>query len=513
MTDAGLFISPHAQKEPGRPAVVEVATGSAITYGDLETRSIKLSRLWRERGLGHGGHVAILMDNDARYFEVAWAAQRSGLYYTPINWHLTPDEAAYIVRDCGATTLVASCRLADLAAAVAARCELATRLAVGGPIAGFDGYEDAVANVRPVPLDDEAEGADMFYSSGTTGRPKGIRRPLPLAPLGSPHPVVSLGVALWGFGPDTRYLSPAPLYHAAPLGISMAVHRVGGTVVLAERFDAQQTLDLIGSHRITHAQFVPTMFLRLLKLPEDVRRRADLQSLRQVIHAAAPCPPDAKAAMIDWVGPIVCEYYSATEGAGFTHITSAEWLEHRGSVGRPLLGKLHIVDDDGRELPPGEIGTIYFSGGPSFSYHNDPVKTAHSYNDRGWATLGDIGHVDEDGYLYLSDRREFMVISGGVNVYPQEAEDVLLGHPAVADAAAFGIPHPDLGEQLIAVVQLTDPAADQDQMAAELDSWCTSRIARYKCPRRIEFVAELPRLPTGKLYKRSLRDRYRAEVP
>jgi acyl-CoA synthetase (AMP-forming)/AMP-acid ligase II len=508
MTDTALFVSEHARRQPDRPAVVEVATGETVTYGALETRSVKLSRMWRERGIGHGGHVAILMDNDARYFEVAWAAQRSGLYFTPVNWHLTPDEAAYIVRDCGATVLVASGRLTGLARAIAARTGLGVRLAVGGAIEGFERYEDAVSGVVPIPLDDEAEGTDMFYSSGTTGRPKGVRRPLPLAPLGSPHPVVSLAVALWGFGPDTRYLSPAPLYHAAPLGISMAVHRVGGTVVLAERFDAQQTLELISSHRITHAQFVPTMFLRLLELPEEVRSSADLRSLRQVIHAAAPCPPDVKAAMIDWLGPIVCEYYSGTEGVGFTHITSEEWLSHRGSVGRPLLGDVHVVDDDGRELAAGETGTVYFSGGPVFSYHNDPEKTAQSYDHRGWATLGDIGHVDEEGYLYITDRREFMVISGGVNLYPRETEDALIGHPTVVDAAAFGIPHPDLGEQLIAVVQLADPAVDPGRMAAELDAWCASRIARYKCPRRIEFVDELPRLPTGKLHKRLLRERY-----
>ena len=348
----------------------------------------------------------------------------------------------------------------------------------------------------------------MLYSSGTTGRPKGVRVPLSGQPLGTPTPLLAMMGALYGMDEHTVYLSPAPLYHAAPLRFCMSVLRLGGTCIVMEKFDPRLALELIERHRVTHSQWVPTMFIRMLKLPEEERARFDLSSQRVAIHAAAPCPIPVKEQMIDWWGPILHEYYAGTEGNGFTAITSEEWLAHRGSVGRPLRGAVHIVDDEGRELPPGQEGTVYFSGGARFEYHNDPEKTRSAYDERGWSTLGDVGYLDEEGYLYLTDRKAHMIISGGVNIYPQETENVLVLHPKVADVAVIGVPNEEFGEEVKAVVQLLDPAEAGPELAEELIAWCRERLSAIKCPRSVDFVEELPRHPTGKLYKRLLKDRY-----
>jgi acyl-CoA synthetase (AMP-forming)/AMP-acid ligase II len=499
-----------ASREPDRPAVVMAGTGEAITFRELDERSNRLAQLFRTRGLERGDTVAILLENNPRFLEVAWAAQRGGLYYTAINWHLTPDEAAYIVEDSGAALLVSSKQLAAVASALTPGLVPGARhrLMVDGAERGWESYEDAVATHPATPIDDECEGDFMLYSSGTTGRPKGIQRQLSLAPMGQGVPGAVPFLQALGMQDGDVYLCPAPLYHAAPLAWSIGAQRLGSTVVVLERFDPVAALAAIERHRVTHAQFVPTMFVRMLKLTEEERRRSDVATLRAAVHAAAPCPVEIKRQMIDWWGPKIFEYYSATEGVGATFITSEEWLAHPGSVGKPMMGIAHILDDDGNELPTGEPGTIWFEGGQSFEYHNDAEKTASTMNDKGWATVGDVGYLDDDGYLYLTDRRTFMIISGGVNIYPQEAENVLVTHPKVMDAAVLGVPHAELGEEVKAVVQPLDWNDAGPDLERELVDFCRSRLATFKCPRSVDFERELPRLDTGKLYKRVLRDRY-----
>jgi fatty-acyl-CoA synthase len=384
------------------------------------------------------------------------------------------------------------------------------RISAAGHVPGFDRYSKLIATAGRAGLTSESEGREMLYSSGTTGRPKGVRKSLPGTPLGDPSAVpvqVAAGIASLGGGPSSVYLSPAPLYHSAPLVYSMSMHRLGATVVVMERFDPRQCLEVIARYRVTHAQFVPTMFVRMLRLPPEERNAFDVSSLRFVVHAAAPCPIPVKRQMIEWWGPIIHEYYSGTEDIGSSHITAQEWLAHPGSVGRPR-DECHIVDADGLELPPGQPGVIYFAGGRSFEYYNDPEKTASVTNDRGWRTLGDIGYLDEDGYLYLTDRQAHMIIAGGVNIYPQEAENILAGHPGVADVAVIGVPDDEMGEAVKAVVQPADPGAAGPDLEEELLAYCRAELAGYKCPRSVDFVTELPRDDNGKLYKRRLRERY-----
>jgi acyl-CoA synthetase (AMP-forming)/AMP-acid ligase II len=496
--------SRYAVDAPDRPAVIMGGTGRVVTYGELEARSCRVANLLRSFGLAAGERVAVLLENRAEFFEVVSGALRAGLLVTPINWHLAPEETAYIVADCGASVLVASAGLDDGVVTLAGGAgALAGRVAVGGSVPGFADYEallDAQPSSRPP---DECEGNWMFYSSGTTGRPKGIRPTEFGGPLGATNPFVLLLQGLYGGGPDTVYLSPAPLYHAAPAAWTNAVHRLGGTTVVMERFDPLAALELIERHRVTHVQFVPTHLVRLMKLSPAARARFDLSSLRLVVHAAAPCPPEIKRAALDWLGPVVHEYYSGSEGAGFCAIGPDEWLAHPGSVGRSLLGAVHIVDADGAELPVGEEGEVWFESPRRFEYHNDPAETAAVFDDRGWSTLGDIGRVDGEGYLYLTDRVSNMIITGGVNVYPREVEDALIGHPAVADVAVVGIAHPDLGETVRAVVQL-DGVAPDDELVAVLIAYCRERIAHFKCPTSVVFLDELPRLPSGKLARRLL---------
>ncbi len=509
MTAGKLTPSWHASRTPDAPAVIMAGSGETVTYGQLEDRSRRLAAALRSGGAAPGDHIAILMENNSRYLEVTWAAQRSGLCYTAINSHLRRAEVQYILDDCGACTLISS----EEMAAVVTDLDLSrvrNRISAVGHLAGFDGYDDLLARHGPLPEEEEQEGQEMLYSSGTTGRPKGVRKPLSGLPFGDPtaNPVrVALGIGELGANTTSVYLSPAPLYHAAPLVYSMAMQRHGVTVVVMERFDARQCLESIERYGVTHAQFVPTMFVRMLRLPEDQRRQFDLSSLQFVVHAAAPCPVPIKRQMIEWWGPIINEYYSGTEDIGSAHITAEEWLAHPGSVGRPRE-ECHILGEDGGELGAGEPGRIYFAGGRPFEYHNDPAKTASVTQEQGWRTLGDIGYLDEDGYLYLTDRQANMIISGGVNIYPQETENVLAGHPAVADVAVFGIPDDEMGEAVKAVVQPVDPARAGADLERELLAYCRSEIATFKCPRSIDFVEELPRDPNGKLYKRLLRERY-----
>jgi len=499
-----------AERAPDRPAVVMATGGEVVSFAELDQRSSQLAHLARSVGLEHGSSIAVFMENHPRYMEVLWAGQRAGLYYTSINSHLTAEEAAYIINDCGARLVVTSAQLAPVAAQLTEERipAVETRLMVDGTINGWESYEAALAAQPGGHIADELEGQVMMYSSGTTGHPKGIKRPLGMELMGHKFDGGVGLLSLLGFEEGSVYLSPAPMYHSAPLVWSMAVQRLGGTVVIMEKFDPRHALQVMQDHRVTHGQFVPTMFVRMLKLPEDERRSFELSSLRAAVHAAAPCPVEVKREMIEWWGPIIYEYYSATEGMGATWITSEDWLAHPGSVGRSILGKIHILDEVGNELPTGEPGTVWFSGGQEFEYHNDPVKTAEARDPSGKATVGDMGYVDEEGYLYLTDRKTFMIVSGGVNIYPQECENLLVTHPKVADVAVIGVPNEDMGEEVKAVVQPVDWAQAGPELESELIAFCRAHLAAYKCPKTIDFEAELPRLDTGKLYKRLLRDRY-----
>jgi fatty-acyl-CoA synthase len=499
----------HADQTPDAPALIMGSTGETVTYRELDERSTRFARALRTRGVAPGDHIAILMENHPAYLEVAWAAQRSGLYFTAINSHLRTAEVQYILDDCDAVALVSSEAMAEAVRALDVS-KLRVRVCVSGSLPDFDDYEQILAAESPERLPDETEGREMLYSSGTTGRPKGVRKAIQGLPFGHPDAIpvqIAQGLYARDAAPGAVYLSPAPLYHSAPLVYSLSMQRIGATVVVMEKFDPEQCLALIEHYRVTHAQFVPTMFVRMLRLPPEVREKYDVSSLKFVIHAAAPCPIAVKRQMLDWWGPIIHEYYAGTEDIGNTYISPEEWLAHPGSVGRSASA-CYIVGDDGAVLPPGEAGVIYFDGGRPFEYHNDAEKTRSVTNDKGWRTIGDIGYLDEEGYLYLTDRQAHMIISGGVNIYPQEAENVLAGHPAVVDVAVIGVPNDEMGEEVKAVVQAVDPATAGPDLEAELLAHCKAELATYKCPRTIDFVDELPRDPNGKLYKRVLRERY-----
>ncbi|MDB5445870.1 MAG: baiB 1, partial [Phenylobacterium sp.] len=443
----------YARRTPDKPAFIGAESGETVSFRELNERSIRLSRVLREV-LEEGERLSLLLDNGPSYFVAAWAGRRSGLRFVPINWHLGVDEAAYIAENSDSLALIASPRLAEVARNIAERLpHLKLLLSDGEPFGSFASLSAAIAAAPAEPLPKETEGVYMFYSSGTTGQPKGILRALNGQPFGARLGIEALQAAFFLFDEDTRFYSPAPLYHAAPLGWSMGCQNLGGTAVVAPRFDAEATLRHIETHRITHAQFVPTHFVRLLQLPQAVRAKYDVSSLKMVVHAAAPCPVEVKEQMMAWWGPVIYEYYGASEGAGFTAITPREWLAHKGSVGKPMTGGLHIVDDEGRELPPGEVGHLAFEGSERFEYHKEPAKTAEFFDQRGWSRPGDMGYVDADGYLYLSDRASHMIISGGVNIYPQESEAVLTLHPAVRDVAVIGVPDKEFGEAVKAVVE------------------------------------------------------------
>ena len=507
-----MFPGAFADTTPGKPAVIMAGSGRVITYRELDAEANRVSHLFRSLGLRPGDHIAFCLENHPRFHGLVWGAHYAGLYYTAMSSRLTTDEMAYIIDDCGAQAFVTSAYKSDQAAElVGVLTDGVKAFMMDGAVAGYEPYEEAIAAQPATPLpEDRTEGRDMLYSSGTTGRPKGIEAPLSGAPVGSADAVHLLLAGLYGGTADTVYLSPAPLYHSAPLRFTMAVHRLGGTAVVMEHFDPAEALALIERHRVTHSQWVPTMFIRMLKLPDEVRQRHDLSSLQAAIHAAAPCPAGVKEQMIEWWGPILYEYYAGTEGNGFVCCNSEEWLAHRGTVGRSLVGEVHILDDEGNEARPGEPGTIYFGGGAEFAYHNDPAKTAAAQDPggHGWTTLGDVGYLDDERFLYLTDRKAYMIITGGVNVYPQEAENVLAMHPKVADVAVFGIPHDEFGEEVKAVVEPLSMDDAGPGLERELITYCREHLADVKCPRTVDFRAELPRHPTGKLYKRLLKDEY-----
>jgi long-chain acyl-CoA synthetase len=500
---------------PCQPAIIMAQSGETVTYAELERRSNRLAHFLRASGLGRLDHYAIFMENNVRYVECCSAGERAGLYYTCINSYLTPDEVAYILDNSESKILITSMAKRDVALKAMMQCPRIERcLVLDGPGNGAKvlSLGEAVNKFPDTPIADESLGTAMLYSSGTTGRPKGILRPLPESPPGQNLAIGDFIMAAWRFRDGMTYLSPAPLYHAAPLlGVALTI-RMGGAAVIMERFDPEQFLALLERYRVTHTQLVPTMFSRMLKLPEDVRHGYDASSLEIAVHAAAPCPVPIKEQMIAWWGPIIYEYYAATEGHCFVACDSAEWLTHRGTVGRVLLGELQVLDEEMQPVPTGTPGTLWFKTASEFEYFKDPVKTAEARSSDGrMSTVGDVGYVDEDGYVYLTDRRTFMIISGGVNIYPQECENLLITHPEVADAAVFGVPNEDLGEEVKAVVQPMPGIRPTAAFAEELIGFCRQHLAHIKCPRSVDFEEELPRLPTGKLYKRVLRDRYWSE--
>jgi long-chain acyl-CoA synthetase len=520
-----MYAAKSAAEYPGRPAIVMAESGETLTFAAYEAASNRMAHLLRDFGLVRADHMALFMDNEWRMLVTQGGAERTGLYYTPVNSYLSADEAAYIINDSGSKVVVVSGTKAEVAVQLPALCPGVERWVMTGggagsgapaapaaPAAPFAAWDDSVAAFGDGPISDEQQGAPMMYSSGTTGRPKGILRPLPKCHPGDDQPGFMGIMALWRLRLGMVYLSPAPLYHTAPQVSVALTLRMGSTAVVMEHFDAAMYLELVARHRVTHSQVVPTMFSRLLKLPAEVREAADVSSLEVVIHAAAPCPVPVKQQMIEWFGPILLEYYAATEGNGCTFCDSDDWLQHPGTVGRAVLGQVHILDDDGQPCAPGVSGTVWFGGATSFEYFNDAAKTAESRNASGdTSTVGDVGYLTEDGHLFLTDRKTHMIISGGVNIYPQEAENLLVTHPKVMDAAVIGVPDEDLGEVVKAVVQPVPGVVGDDALAAELVAFCRDNLAHYKCPRSVDFDDDLPRLPTGKLYKRLLRDRYWAD--
>jgi long-chain acyl-CoA synthetase len=503
--------SHHAMAHPEKPAYIMATSGISVDYRTLDDRSNRLAHFWRSQGYLAGDTIAIVLDNHEWFFPVVWAAQRSGLYFACLSHTLSGADLAYILQDSGANCVIGSNRTLPLIEAALAEGASLPAFLVDHECAGVPNLIKLAETFPNTPIADECAGTDMLYSSGTTGRPKGIRRPfISDLPIAIETPMTPLARKRFGMSEHTVYLSPAPLYHAGPLRWAMIVHRLGGTVVVMERFDAEQALELIERHRVTASQWVPTHFVRMLHLPDEKRLSYDISSMRAAFHAAAPCPIPVKEAMMAWWGPIIHEYYGGTENNGLTLIGPGEWIDHKGSVGKAVIGTIRICNDEGEELPAGQEGIVYFEGGPAFSYHNDEEKTQSARNLKGWTTLGDIGRLDNDGYLYLTDRKSFMIISGGVNIYPQEIENALALHPKVRDVAVIGAPDLEMGERVVAVVELRDPADASATLKADLTIYLRERLGGLKTPRQIDFTEALPREPTGKLFKRLLRDQYRA---
>ena len=486
-------------------------TGESLSYAELDEEARRVARLFHDAGFQAGDHVAFCLENHIRFMPLAWGAHYAGLIYTAMSTRLTPDEMAYIIDNCEAKAFITSASLQSQAAELVNRMPKVTmRLMIDGTADGYESYEAAVQASSSEIIEGRVAGTDMLYSSGTTGRPKGILPEMDTAPLEeSVHGVAGMLSLLMALDSTSVYLTPAPLYHAAPLRFSMGAQVLGATLVVMERFDPEEFLRCIESRSVSHTQVVPTMFVRVLKLDKEIREASDLSSLKMVVHAAAPCPVPVKEQIIEWWGPVVHEYYAGTEGNGFVYCNSDMWMAHKGTVGMPISCVVHIVGDDGKDVANvGDEGTIYFEGGGTFEYHGDEAKTAESRHPKGWSTLGDVGKLDEDGFLYLTDRKAYMIISGGVNIYPQEAENVLTVHPKVFDVAVIGVPNEDFGEEVKAIVQVADGVESGPDLERELIAYCRKQLADIKCPRSVDFRDELPRHPTGKLYKRLLKDEY-----
>jgi acyl-CoA synthetase (AMP-forming)/AMP-acid ligase II len=500
----------HAAQTPQKPAFIMAEDGAVLTYEELTARAAQAANLFVSLGVEQGDTVAFLLENHIRYPELVWAAKNSGLRYVAVSTHLNATDAGYIVADCGAKLLVTSWALRDIAFDAVAGLEVRPHLLMlDGAEPPFASYEELLETQPATPLTGRRRGASMLYSSGTTGRPKGIKTVIPNLPPEVPPSRFGLIVPLYEFDEQTVLINPGPFYHSGPLRFMMTVQRCGGTVIGFRRFDAQAVLDAIGRYGGSHGFFVPTMFARMLKLPSAARENARLATMRHAVHAAAPCPPALKRAMIEWWGPVIDELYSGTEAVGHTFISAQEWLDHPGSVGKPASNcKIKIVDAAGNTLPPGQPGRILMSNGLDVAYHGAAAKSSSLYEDDGFASLGDVGYLDDDGYLYLTDRESHMIISGGVNIYPQEAEMVIGQHPAVADVAVIGVPHADMGEEVKAVVQPVSWPADPPALAAGIMEFCRARLSAIKCPRSVDFVQTLPRNEMGKLVKRLVKEPY-----
>ncbi|MEM6499974.1 MAG: acyl-CoA synthetase, partial [Pseudomonadota bacterium] len=480
-----------------------------VTFAQYEAKSNQVAHLLRSLGLNRGDRIAIYMENNAEYLILAWGALRTGLRVTAIATHLSPGEIDYILSDSGALVLFTSEAMAESATELKAEgIRNNCRFMLGGVAPDFANLEAALDRQPSEPVSEQSEGIEMLYSSGTTGRPKAVRKPLPELPFGQPPPSYQSFADIYGVDENTIYFHPSPLYHAAPLLGHLRVIRFGGCCVITRKFDAERALTLMDQHHVTHTQWVPTHFVRLLRLPPEVRENFEGVHHGVAIHAAAPCPVEIKQQMLDWWGPIIFEYYGGSEGNGYVAITAAEWLKKKGSVGRAKVGRLRVCDEQGDEVPIGVEGTVFFEDGLKFAYHNDPEKTATAYNNHGWSTLGDIGYVDQDGYLFLTDRKAFVIVSGGVNIYPQEAENLLSSHPDIIDVAVFGIPDPEYGEQVKAVVQPVRMDLANKDLERRLLDFCRQHLSNVKCPRSIDFREDLPRQDNGKLYKQKLRDQY-----
>lgn len=498
-----------AKTTPEKPAYIMASTAEAVTYRELEENSNQIAHLFRAIGLQPDDHIAILMENHIRFFELIWAANRSGIILTPISTHLIEEEIAYILNNCEAKLFITTAKYKTNAkSAIEKAPNIQHFLMLDGTIPGYDSFESLLEQFPKTPIADEIKGGVMFYSSGTTGYPKGIYTPPESPVVEELNPRWILAGQTFKFGPHVKYLSPAPLYHAAPLYYNILTMIFGGTSIIMEKFDAEKSLALIEQYEANYSQWVPIMFVRMLKLPEEIRKKYNVSFMKLALHAAAPCPIEVKEKMIDWWGPVIFEYYGASEGLGMTAITSQEWLENKGSVGKAFVGELFILDEEGQELPPGEIGGVYFKGGNQFHYHNEPEKTKGAYSKNGHNTVGDVGYVNEEGYLFLTDRKHFTIISGGVNIYPQEIENCIINHPKVADVAVFGIPHEEFGQEVKAVVQPKYWEDAGPDLTEELLDFCRQKLSRLKIPRSIDFEKELPRKDNGKLYKRRLVDRY-----
>ena len=503
----------HAQTRPDHPAMIMAGSGQTVTFAEMDAYANRFAQLLRARGLKRGDHFAVLMENNVHYLQVVWGSQRAGTMMVPISTRLTAPEICYILKDAGAKFLLTSTRYAEAIEGIRDECADLPLLIVDGE--GEEDYEAALAAQPAEPIADQAPGQYMLYSSGTTGRPKGVK---PAPPedddILATNPLMGLAVMGAGMPADGSmvYLSPAPLYHAAPIGWCTTAQRLGGTVVVMEKFDPEHALETIEKYKITDSQWVPTHFVRMLKLDPEVRTRYDLSSHQRALHAAAPCPVPIKREMIEWWGPIINEYYAGSEGVGMTLIKAEDWLTHPGSVGKAIHGTLHVCDAEGEEVPAGQDGLLYFENDLIPTYHNDPEKTREAMHPKGWMTLGDIGHVDEDGFLYLTDRKSHMIISGGVNIYPQEIENLLVTHDKVMDAAVIGAPCPDFGEKVVAVVQPIDMVEAGEALEAELRDFLAPSLSKIKMPKLFDFRAQLPREANGKLYKRELRDEYQQQA-
>ena len=507
----GHHPSIHAARTPDKIACIEAKTGACVSYRELDERSNQTAQMFRAIGLQSGDHISIMCQNHSRFLELVWGAHRAGLYYTPISWHATADEVSYIVEDAGSKAIFISSRFAGIAETVRSEgSECIAQFSMFNDIPGYLSYESERSKHDVVPISDQTSGSDMLYTSGTTGKPKGVRFPLTGQPVDFADPNELMFRAA-GYDEDCVAMTLGPMYHASSLYTSLVTHRFGGVCIIVDKFDAADTLHFIETYAVSQLNCVPTHFIRMLKLPAEERARFDVSSLNCVLHTAAPCPVDIKRAMIEWFGPVILEYYGGTEKVGGAMINSQEWLKHPGSIGKPVGGAVQVVDEaTWKTLPPGEIGAIYFEHGAEFSYHNDVKKTQSVYSPEGWKTLGDIGYVDEDGYIYLTDRKSNMIISGGVNVYPQEAENRLVTHPKVQDAAVVGIPNRDFGEEVKAFIEPMDWEDTGPELEAELIKYCKEVLSSIKCPRSIDFERKLPRQDNGKLYKRLLKARYEA---